>query len=256
MILEIKASKITLVIDIPPEYIQDLENFLPFRSRANIWKEELYFSIPTELRNLGKPVRSYECGKVYYWPPGKALCIFYGISEPYSEVYYVGEYIGPLRYVPLVSNGEELIISEHTVAEEYSNVVKLLTKLGYKAATPRILNDIEVVASKYVENLRIATTLSIEDYGIYIETEPLYKYSNDYVTRAASTIAKKLIKERFTSVRLDLTEDGYVCISGIAKDFGELRIVLREIEQAYRLVIDSVILGFLGMPRARSIHSI
>lgn len=256
MFLEVDAEKVALIIDIPTEYVQSLESFLPFRSRANIWKEELYFSIPVELKNLGKPVRSYEAGKIYYWPPGKALCIFYGLSEPYTEVHYVGEYIGPLHYVSLVNDGEELIISQHSITKEYSDVVKVLTELGYKAATPRILGEVEVVASKYIENLRVAITLSIEDYGIYMETEPLYKYSNDYVTKAASIIAKKLIKERFTSVRLDLTEDKYVCISGIAKDLRELRIVLRELEQAYKLVIDNIILRFLELPRARSIHSI
>jgi hypothetical protein len=51
---------------------------LPFESKANRWGEEIYFSIPVE-RELEEGARDVvECGELGYWPPGRALCIFFG----------------------------------------------------------------------------------------------------------------------------------------------------------------------------------
>ena len=201
-------------------------------------------------------MRHHDEGKVYYWPPEKALCIFYGVSEPYTDVYLVGEYIGPLHISRYIRHGEELVVEVHEVHPEFREYVEILRDLGYKVASPKIGGEETLVASKYVDSVRIALVFSIEPYGIYIESEPLYKYTHEFLPRTATLVAKRLVRERFTSARLDITEDGYTCITGVAKDSSELRIVVREIEQAYRLVLEKVLLEFMAMPRAKAIHSI
>jgi hypothetical protein len=65
---------------------------LPFESTAQRWGAEVYFETPvaTVEENAQAEVPS---GTVAYWPPGKALCLFFG-QKPYSPVNVVGEIEG------------------------------------------------------------------------------------------------------------------------------------------------------------------
>jgi hypothetical protein len=56
---------------------------LPFKGNANRWGDEVYFSIPVNLKEE-KARAEVEVGSVAYWPPGKALCIFFG-PTPVSQ---------------------------------------------------------------------------------------------------------------------------------------------------------------------------
>ena len=51
---------------------------LPIESRASLWGEEIYF--PISLSSEGEPGarEEVEVGTVAYWPPGDALCLFFG----------------------------------------------------------------------------------------------------------------------------------------------------------------------------------
>ena len=51
---------------------------LPFEAAASTWGDEIYFGIPvgTEEEPGASPV--VEMGAVAYWPPGSALCLFFG----------------------------------------------------------------------------------------------------------------------------------------------------------------------------------
>ncbi len=51
---------------------------LPIEARANLWGEEIYFSIPvkTGLETGSREVVS--AGELGYWPTGHAFCIFFG----------------------------------------------------------------------------------------------------------------------------------------------------------------------------------
>ncbi len=51
---------------------------LPIEARANLWVEEIYFSIPvkTGLEQGAREVVS--AGELGYWPTGHAFCIFFG----------------------------------------------------------------------------------------------------------------------------------------------------------------------------------
>ncbi len=51
---------------------------LPIESEANTWGEEIYFSIPVDQPLANDARADVEVGELGYWPPGKALCIFFG----------------------------------------------------------------------------------------------------------------------------------------------------------------------------------
>jgi hypothetical protein len=56
---------------------------LPIKGNANRWGDEVYFSIPVSLKEE-KARAEVEVGSIAYWPPGKALCIFFG-PTPVSQ---------------------------------------------------------------------------------------------------------------------------------------------------------------------------
>ena len=50
---------------------------LPITARANIWGDEIYFSIPVGLETE-KGQETVELGDLGYWAPGTAFCVFFG----------------------------------------------------------------------------------------------------------------------------------------------------------------------------------
>ena len=57
---------------------EQLLSRLPIEARAQLWGEEIYFSVPVfaELQPGAREV--VEVGDAGYWPPGDALCLFFG----------------------------------------------------------------------------------------------------------------------------------------------------------------------------------
>jgi len=52
-------------------------SILPVTSYLNTWGNEIYFSVPMEAK-LENGVEILDIGAVAFWPPGSALCIFFG----------------------------------------------------------------------------------------------------------------------------------------------------------------------------------
>jgi uncharacterized protein len=50
---------------------------LPLESEANLWGEEVYFSIPVK-HDLEDPKEEVDIGELAFWPQGSAFCIFFG----------------------------------------------------------------------------------------------------------------------------------------------------------------------------------
>jgi hypothetical protein len=77
---------------------------LPFDSQAQRWGDEVYFSTPvkTGAEDAQAEVPS---GTVAYWPPGSALCLFFG-QTPYSPVNVVGQLDGDPRLLAKVKDGQ------------------------------------------------------------------------------------------------------------------------------------------------------
>jgi hypothetical protein len=72
----------TLTIE-NPRTAEAIWNALPIKGNANRWGDEIYFTIPVTLKEENAREK-VENGAIAYWPPGKALCIFFG-PTPASE---------------------------------------------------------------------------------------------------------------------------------------------------------------------------
>jgi hypothetical protein len=77
---------------------------LPVDSSAKRWGDEVYFETPVEAGEE-EPQAEVPSGTVAYWPPGKALCFFFG-QTPYSPVNVVGEVEGDAGVLAEVADGE------------------------------------------------------------------------------------------------------------------------------------------------------
>ncbi len=82
---------------------------LPFEGEANIWLDEIYFDVPIIL-DYENPSSKAEKGDLSYWPPGSAFCIFYGESQPASDVNHIGTVEDNLEIFLEVGNDDKIII--------------------------------------------------------------------------------------------------------------------------------------------------
>jgi hypothetical protein len=76
---------------------------LPVESQAQRWGDEVYLKTPVEAGEED-PQADVPSGAVAYWPPGKALCFFFG-QKPYSPVNVVGEVEGDAGVLSKVGDG-------------------------------------------------------------------------------------------------------------------------------------------------------
>jgi hypothetical protein len=93
-----------LVRFLAPRTIDTIVRKLPVEGRAALWKEEVYFEIPVKIgEEKAKP--TVETGTIAFWPMGSALCIFYGQSQPYSQVNILGKVTKNLELFKQVKSG-------------------------------------------------------------------------------------------------------------------------------------------------------
>ncbi|TET71776.1 hypothetical protein E3J39_03935 [Candidatus Bathyarchaeota archaeon] len=100
-----------------PETARAIWDALPIEGRANIWGDEIYFSIPVEA-GVENPREVVEMGDLGYWPPGKAFCIFFGRTpasrgdeiRPASPVNVFGKVSGDPRVFKKVRGGERVTL--------------------------------------------------------------------------------------------------------------------------------------------------
>lgn len=60
-----------------PETRAAVESALPLEGEATRWGDELYFSVPVEA-DVEDGREEVPEGAIAYWPPGSALCLFWG----------------------------------------------------------------------------------------------------------------------------------------------------------------------------------
>src|ERR1035437_5750321 len=77
---------------------------LPLESPAQTWGDEVYFSVPVEC-GAEDPQATVATGAVGYWPPGKAVCLFFG-QQPVSPVNLVGALTGDAVLLRAVRDGQ------------------------------------------------------------------------------------------------------------------------------------------------------
>ena len=90
---------------------------LPIKAEAETWGDEIYFGIGLALP-AERPQESVALGDLGYWPPGQALCIFFGPTplsrgdeiRPASAVNVVGRVKGDPRVFARVRAGAGVTI--------------------------------------------------------------------------------------------------------------------------------------------------
>jgi hypothetical protein len=81
-----------------------LAKALPIEARASRWGEEVYFDTPVAAPPE-RPQAVVPPGGIAYWPPGRALCLFFG-QTPYSPVNVVGTYDGDPKALAAAKDGD------------------------------------------------------------------------------------------------------------------------------------------------------
>jgi uncharacterized protein len=98
-------------------------NALPINGRATTWGDEIYFTIPVDLEE--EHARAVVgLGDLAYWPPGNALCIFFGPTpmsrgseiRAASPVNVVGRIEGDATVFRAVGDGAAILIERIATA--------------------------------------------------------------------------------------------------------------------------------------------
>jgi len=100
------------------ECAKAIAGVLPIETGFNIWGDEFYFEIPVKKPLDETATIDVKIGDIGYWPPGNALCIFFGptpISKgtepiPASEVNLVGRINGDASLLKNVKDSKTISI--------------------------------------------------------------------------------------------------------------------------------------------------
>ena len=83
--ITIRAGDVTIDGELNDSPTADMVwDALPITASASIWGDEIYFSIPVSADGDGTAQETVELGAIAYWPPGSALCLFFG-PTPMSQ---------------------------------------------------------------------------------------------------------------------------------------------------------------------------
>ena len=91
---------------------------LPIKARPNQWGDEYYFEIPVAASLDETASTKVKIGDIGYWPPGKAMAIFFGRTPmstgsdpvPASAVNLVGKIIDDAAVLKKTKGAAEIII--------------------------------------------------------------------------------------------------------------------------------------------------
>ena len=198
------------------ELYEKLHQYVPFESEVHVWKEEIYFKTPLDYTPK-KYVSRLEKGSVAYWKPGRALCVFYGISQPYSKVEKVGLVVGIPSYLRSVKEGSKVRVKEYEHHDAALEEIKFLRDRGIEAVS-RLDEEgnICICMSIGLEEYTLGLEVVKEEYGYYIETDSVFKFTNSLEDIALVTRLKHKISSISEDVRVDLNEDNWLVISSTA----------------------------------------
>jgi hypothetical protein len=93
---------------------------LPIEAKANLWGEEIYFTIPvkTGLEPGGREVVSP--GELGYWPAGRAFCVFFGPTpasrgdeiRAASAVNVIGKVLSDPKIFRKTNDGAKIVLEK------------------------------------------------------------------------------------------------------------------------------------------------
>jgi hypothetical protein len=94
-----------------------LAEALPIEGEAQRWGDEIYFAVPQVVQDLDDNAAvAVKVGDIGYWPPARALCLFFGLTpasvpgeiRPASAVNLVGRIGGDPCCLAGVSEGDKV----------------------------------------------------------------------------------------------------------------------------------------------------
>jgi uncharacterized protein len=115
---KITAGKVVVEAEVLDNATADaIWEAMPIQARGTTWGDEIYFGIPVELGEDDAQA-VVELGDLGYWPPGNALCIFYGPTPastgseiwPASPVNVWGRVLGDAKVFKGSSSGVKVIV--------------------------------------------------------------------------------------------------------------------------------------------------
>ena len=91
----------------------EIYRVLPIKGLANLWGDEIYFSLPISVDLEEGAMEEVEPGTLAYWPPGNAFCIFFGptpastssMPKAASQVNIIGNIVSGFRDLKSVELG-------------------------------------------------------------------------------------------------------------------------------------------------------
>ena len=96
-----------------------LWNALPLEASANTWGDEIYFRIAVQADEEDGASDVVDMGALAYWPPGQALCLFFGPTpasrgdeiRAASAVNVIGSIEGDATVLKHVESGARVVVS-------------------------------------------------------------------------------------------------------------------------------------------------
>ena len=119
--IQISTGNLTLTATLNDlETANQLWESLPITGRVQIWGDEIYFSIPVNVEEELDSQETVRAGAVAYWPPGSALCLFWGPTpvsapgeiRPASAVNVVGIIDNDPTLLAQVPDGSEIVVEK------------------------------------------------------------------------------------------------------------------------------------------------
>jgi hypothetical protein len=94
---------------------------LPIETTPNEWGDEFYFEIPVTMQHDETATTKVAVGDIGYWPPGKALAIFFGPTPmskgpepvPASKVNIVGRITGDATLLRKAKGAKKIRIEKY-----------------------------------------------------------------------------------------------------------------------------------------------
>lgn len=123
--IRITAGEVSALADLnDTKTAQAIWDALPIRAQASTWGDEVYFEIPVRM-GTEKGQAVVDMGDIGYWAPGRAFCIFFGLTpasrgeeiRPASPVTVVGRVRGDATVFRRVRDGDEVVLERAEQAD-------------------------------------------------------------------------------------------------------------------------------------------
>lgn len=135
--LRIATGELTITAILDDSPVADaLWAALPIQGRVQTWGDEIYFSIPIDAPPHPASARAtVDLGAVGFWPPGNALCLFYGRTpmsrgdeiRPASPVNVLGRMEGDPTILRKAVDGRSIVIEAATLEGDLPDVPEAIT---------------------------------------------------------------------------------------------------------------------------------